>query len=103
MKVFSIILAVIVASFSVLPCSDDMTSENCGTEIHFHAGSSDHDDHSNTDLCSPFCNCCCCHTHVTPQAHESLIAAIPVSDIDFNYSEGFISSTDFFIWHPPKV
>lgn len=47
-----------------MPCADVIIEESCGTEIHYHA-LADHEHGQDIDLCSPFCQCHCCHTHVT--------------------------------------
>ncbi len=47
-----------------MPCNDDIPiAENTQLEISACAGDT-HNHSTENDLCSPFCQCHCCHVHV---------------------------------------
>ena len=62
-KIISALLTILFLGLLLFPCADEVIGETCGTEVHFHA-QADQDHQSESDLCSPFCQCQCCQTHV---------------------------------------
>ena len=62
MKFLAFILSIYIFALNLAPCEDNVALDNeVKTEILQAIG----DDHQNSDLCSPFCNCHCCHIHAT--------------------------------------
>ena len=51
-------------SLILFPCDDVRTSENCEAAVHYHFNDN-HEHDADADLCSPFCQCNCCQTHIT--------------------------------------
>ena len=83
-KVTSAILSVFFLGLILFPCTDEVEGDNCGTEIHFHMGDQDHQ--ADADLCTPFCHCNCCQTHVTSDhTYYKGIITLPVDDHQSNY------------------
>jgi len=61
-KIFTVILSIYFLALNFAPCSDT-TSDSDDTQIEFSQTTDANHDHSDSDLCSPFCNCHCCHVH----------------------------------------
>ncbi len=46
-----------------MPCNDVVSGDSCNAEVHFYA-STDQENETDTDHCSPFCQCFCCHIQI---------------------------------------
>ncbi len=71
MKGFTHILGFIIFFFSILPCADEAIGAVSGDEEVMEQLEEQGQEASHQhgeDLCSPFCSCHCCHTHVKPTA-----------------------------------
>ncbi|CAM1340480.1 DUF6660 family protein [Tenacibaculum amylolyticum] len=103
MKLFTIIFALYIFALNLVPCEDYGSLDNeVNTEIS-KSGEHDHN-HQDSDMCSPFCQCQCCHVYVI---HVS-IADYKVSDVAFIeksyfYEEGFEKEFNTSLLEPPKV
>ncbi len=63
MKYIAFIISIYFLTLNFLPCEDaSEQSDDSQTEIVQNMDI-DHD-HNDADLCSPFCQCHCCHIHV---------------------------------------
>ncbi|KAB5487045.1 hypothetical protein D2V93_06595 [Flagellimonas taeanensis] len=61
MKFLTIILTIYFLALNVVPCSDSgNASDDCQT---VSVVDSDGDQGDDCELCSPFCQCHCCHVH----------------------------------------
>lgn len=61
MKLISVVFSVYFLVLNFSPCEDnEVGSDDIVTEIIQHL-----DDDLEIDLCSPFCNCQCCHIYAT--------------------------------------
>ena len=93
-----------IAFLAVLPCSDKKLSidENAGSFIT--ASSYDHND-GEIHMCTPFCTCSCCSTHIrlissfvvtiTDPLHNTLLSTPYTERPSVNNSQS--------IWQPPKL
>ncbi|WP_194526197.1 DUF6660 family protein [Zobellia roscoffensis] len=61
MKSLTLILSLYFLALNVMPCSD--AEPVSGDEVAVISDSGDGHGHTDNDLCSPFCQCHCCHTH----------------------------------------
>lgn len=61
MKLLSIILSFYLIGLTFVPCEDKANQVDTS-----HEQIADHEDQhqTGTDLCSPFCQCHCCHIHI---------------------------------------
>lgn len=104
MKLISTILSILITFLSLLPCDDVKVIDNCDQEIQFH---NDNDnDHSNTDDCSPFCLCQCCHTPVVIFSPYYFNTAITLYSNykQLGYYQSLILNILLYpIWNPPKI
>lgn len=101
-KNLAIILAVFFLGLNFIPCEDDILTIQQDTQVQV----SDYGEHSplEADSCSPFCQCHCCHVHVTNingQAFESLDLAI--STIIINKGANLGEELPNFHFQPPRV
>lgn len=64
MKVLAILLSFYIFGLNLAPCADnDVPNSEAQTEIT-ESFDNDHQ-HQDSDLCSPFCICQCCHINAT--------------------------------------
>jgi hypothetical protein len=84
MKFLAFILSIYIFALNLAPCEDYTVSDDkVKTEIS-QAAENDHQHHG-SDLCSPFCNCQCCH-----------INAIHFQFVNVKFNISYISTQDFF-------
>lgn len=105
MKYLVTILTVLVIYHSAIPCADVNGADDCGTETQFHAENNQNDDdHSDTDACSPFCVCQCCHTPIISCSNvvgSSTVTSKQYDKADY-YQSFHTNSMIHAVWHPPK-
>ena len=84
-----ILLSIYFLALNVLPCQDEPVTEasayngSAQTELVQHQGAGHDHSPCNSDLCSPFCGCHCCHTHSTDfdiVAYDPFQPAAPEAD-----------------------
>lgn len=84
MKFLAFLLSVYILALNLAPCDDNVTHDNMDkTEILQAIG--DNHQHQDSDFCSPFCICQCCHVNVI-YSHFTYVK------LDIN----IISTQDFF-------
>ncbi|WP_404818009.1 DUF6660 family protein [Reichenbachiella ulvae] len=83
-------------------CSDQVASEQ-EVAITEHAADEGHS-HGESDDCSPFCICHCCHSHtVFHSIHYSTgIGLEPIVELQSNYRTLLSDLRVNAIWHPPQ-
>ncbi len=65
MKIITAILAIYIFGLNFMPCNDNVADLEEQSGIHLTSSEDGHQDHEHSsDLCSPFCQCHCCHIHV---------------------------------------
>lgn len=103
MKYLAFILSIYIFALNIAPCSDYVGSDdNAKTEIS-QALDSDHQ-HQDSELCSPFCICQCCHINATSiQFANFKIAINIISTQDFLYLNGTERDFTTSLFQPPKV
>lgn len=66
MRAIALILSIYILGINFVPCSD-ITQENLSKDSIENVAGIEQHSHSHDgilDLCSPFCQCHCCHLHV---------------------------------------
>ena len=106
MKLMSIILAVLMLYLSGMPCDDVEVVDKNGTEIFaLTHGNDNHNENSpESDGCSPFCVCNCCHTHIVIPHHPlttSLAIHQSLDKPDY-YQDFYPNGIIYAIWRPPQ-
>ena len=98
-KIISFILSLLILSMALSPCTDEpIENESVSIETHDH-----HEESSHNDLCSPFCTCNCCHSHVTEPCAFCLQTFVSYSSTPSDQSFLFLSRISFSIWDPPPL
>lgn len=103
MKFLATTLALFILSLSALPC-DDVSFENQNSETMSEVVNLDN--HSHSDLCSPFCMCSCCSVSITePLKHIEYVvyAEIPSKEVATFYNTSFSNNYYSKIYLPPQV
>ena len=103
MKFLTFILSIYIFALNLAPCNDYTAStDDVKTEIS-QASDTDHQ-HQNLDLCSPFCNCQCCHINVMHFKLVNLKFSIAtISTQDFFYLNGSEKDFTTSILQPPRA
>ena len=102
MKLIAFILSIYMLALNFMPCEDDHCADEdtvCieTTEIH-------DTEHSHADLCSPFCECQCCHMHVTyTTLANTLIVAPEISTEVFSHFDSLGNDFTTTLLQPPRV
>ncbi len=103
MKFLAAILSIYIFTLNLVPCEDKGSFDNeVKTEI-----SQDIDDnhqHGDNDLCSPFCNCQCCHIHaIYFKIVNFTITTFDISTEVFYHFKGLEKDFNSTILQPPQV
>lgn len=96
-------MALLILFFSLMPCAEGWEEDNCANENGIHAESEPIDSHEETDTCTPFCACACCHI---PLTSTYVFLEMPENNppVDFIVEvSGSITPPLFEIWQPPKI
>ncbi|MEK6154023.1 DUF6660 family protein [Flavobacteriaceae bacterium 3-367] len=104
MKYIAVILSIYFLALGIVPCNDGDESGN-DTELTTIIGfNGDHDHHDHGDLCSPFCQCHCCHTH---SVTLDIVVFEPIQPIilqeRFAYFDSVGKDIQLSLLHPPQA
>ena len=103
MHFLSTVLALYLSALILFPCYDVVAEEGIHNEVHLHTHNDQAPIDLDADLCSPFCSCHCCHTHVVSAKKANSQDSYP-SSLEYNsYAGGLLINPSFSVWHPPKV
>lgn len=103
MRYLTFILSIYIFALNLAPCADiDVSDNDAKTEIS-QAMDNDHQ-HQDSDLCSPFCICQCCHINATYfQFSYTKYEIRFISTQDFFYQNGIEKDFTPSILQPPRV
>jgi len=103
MKYLAFILAIYIFALNLAPCDDNgMFDNDVKTEVS--QAINDNHQHQNSDLCSPFCICQCCHISATYFQIADLKLNISfISTHDFLYLNGSEKDFTTSVLQPPQV
>ena len=102
MKYLAFILAIYIFALNLAPCADFDVPNDAKTE--FLQAIDDNHQHQDSDLCSPFCICQCCHINATYFQIADLKLDIPyISTQDFFYLNGSEKDFTTSVLQPPQV
>ncbi|NOY47654.1 hypothetical protein MNBD_BACTEROID02-1257 [hydrothermal vent metagenome] len=103
MKFLAFILSIYILALNFAPCEDNVTVGNDVNVEVSQSGDIDHS-HNNLDLCSPFCQCHCCHVHVTYLNLEDFTAPLQKIPTDiFLHFDSLGKDITNSILQPPRV
>ena len=102
MKFIAFILSIYIFTLNLAPCADYVDSnDDAKTEI---SQATDDHQHQDSDLCSPFCICQCCHINATYFQFADLKFNFPyISTQDFLYLNGTEKDFTTSILQPPRA
>jgi Family of unknown function (DUF6660) len=75
MKFLAFILSIYILALNFTPCEDSGTVDN-NVNVEISQSGDIGDSHNILDLCSPFCQCHCCHIHATYFSLEDFTAPL---------------------------
>jgi len=101
-KIIAVILSMYFLALNLVPCSDDGISHSADVEFQVDL---DHDqDGHNGDLCSPFCQCHCCHVHTINFGIVDFVPiSIPISQESFGNLSNTGQEITYSLLQPPRV
>jgi hypothetical protein len=102
MKFLALLLSIYIFALNLAPCADYVGASDADkTEISQAIG--DDHKHQDSDSCSPFCICQCCHISTTYlQFVDIKLAAPSIYTKDFFYLNGIEKDYTASILQPPK-
>jgi hypothetical protein len=103
MKFLAFILSIYIFALNLAPCEDNATHDN-EVQTEISQGMDNDHQHQDSDLCSPFCICQCCHVSAVHFDIPDLKLDISfISTKDVLYLNG--SEKDFTnsVLQPPQV
>ncbi len=103
MKFLAFIFSIYILALNFAPCEDNSAFEsNVNIEIS-QITDADHG-HNALDLCSPFCQCHCCHIHATHfKMAEFTMASENIPTNIFLHFDSFGIDINNSILQPPRV
>ncbi|WP_084217688.1 DUF6660 family protein [Nonlabens marinus] len=102
MRIFAIILSIYFLALNVVPCSDAANNTDDTQVVTVIDIDGDHD--QDCELCSPFCQCHCCHVHTIDfglmafEPYQSPISSKIFTSFQ-NHGKDFLTS----LFQPPQV
>jgi hypothetical protein len=101
-KLLGIILSVYFLALNLVPCSDTGNSKDDTQVISVIDFDGDHD--QDCELCSPFCQCHCCHVHTIDFGMVDFKPIPdPISQENFSHIDSLSEEITFSLVQPPKV
>lgn len=103
MKYLAFILSIYIFALNLAPCEDYKVLNNeVKTEISKLADNNHQ--HQDSDLCSPFCICQCCHINATHVKFLNIkFNTVYISTQDFFYLNGTEKDFTTSILQPPRA
>jgi hypothetical protein len=101
MRMFSLFMAVLIQVLSCLPCADG--DDLPGTYTQAQVTAAHTHDHSDTDICSPFCHCACCAGSILQLSFTELQITAPECPLHhFGFYTAAITEAFLPVWQPPQ-
>lgn len=103
MKYLAFIFSIYIFALNLVPCADYVLSDDdAKTEIS-QTVDNNHQ-HQDSDLCSPFCQCHCCHIHATYfNTAENTLVSNDISTEIFSHFDSLGKEISNPILQPPRV
>ncbi len=101
MKFIAFILSTYILALNLSPCEDNIPS---ASDVKVEISQAEDNGHKDLDLCSPFCQCHCCHVHTIDfglTSFEPLVAIIS-SEI-FTHFDSLGEEIQYSIFQPPRA
>ena len=97
-------MAIYILALNFAPCEDNHEELDTGVvSIELSDSDGDHE-HSDAELCSPFCQCNCCQIHITnDNLAEFTIVSKQISTEIYLHLDSFGKDISFPLLHPPRI
>ena len=103
MKFLAFILSIYILALNFAPCEDNGNADN-NVKIEISQSGDINHAHNVIDLCSPFCQCHCCHIHATQfNLEEFTVASHKISTELFLHFDSLGKDISNSILQPPRV
>ena len=103
MKILAFILSIYIFALNLVPCEDNQTFDN-EVKIEISQAIDDDHQHQDSDLCSSFCSCQCCHIQATHfKIVDFTITSTDISTVVFYHINGLEKGFYPSILQPPQV
>ncbi len=100
------LLSVYLMGLNFIPCDDlAPTAQHQEISIAEHTDSHQHSqNHEQQDLCSPFCQCHCCHIHILDFNFSEVVIFHPnIPILDIGYANRYGLDIQHSLLQPPQV
>lgn len=107
MKFFLVFFSAFILFLSISPCCDEGDCSDTPKGYSKNISKDQHNESDHQEVCSPFCLCSCCGSHVANTGIASTV--IPISLIEQNeininlYTFQGTSKFEATIWQPPQI
>lgn len=104
-KVIRFVFALYVLFLAVFPCSDVRSQSREDTIEAISLIQTSQENDLQEDICTPFCICACCATHikVTASTGPNGSGVIHNTKAKIPYVENMVSFDSNNIWQPPRI
>ena len=102
MKFVALILSIYILALNFTLCEDN-NAVNDDIKVELTQNSDSDHGHNVLDLCSPFCQCHCCHIHATYFNTSDNIVSNNISTKIFLHFESLGEDIQNSILQPPRV
>ena len=104
LKSIGLILAIYILALNFAPCADNDEAKDLATTSIELVDTDNNHEHSDLDLCSPFCQCNCCQIFVTYHNLADLeIISKGISTEIYLHLDGFGKDITGPLLHPPRL
>ncbi len=104
MKFLVVILSVYFLALNLLPCQDEPVAEDTARpELVQQQGDGHDHEQCDSDLCSPFCGCHCCHSHTIDLAWVAFPFQPTISQENFTHFDSFGKDFPHSLFQPPRI
>ena len=102
MKFLAVILSFYFLALNAVPCNDTKDAPSDNVETYVMDIDTEHG--QDCELCSPFCNCHCCHVHTInfEVANFEPVVLLSIKE-NFSHFEGLGKEVAFALFQPPQV
>ncbi|WP_084273485.1 DUF6660 family protein [Maribacter antarcticus] len=102
MKLFTVILSIYFLVLNLVPCGDTDNVDDDSQVVSIMDYDGDHD--QDCELCSPFCQCHCCHVHTVDFGITNFVPLQPaISKENFVHFDGHGKDISHSLFQPPRV
>jgi len=102
-KLVAFLLSIYILALNFAPCEDSGSLDN-DVKVEISQNVDVDNGHTDLDLCSPFCQCHCCHIDATSSnLAEVTVASNDISTKMFSHFDSLGEDIPYSILQPPRV